>query len=440
MPLLDEFRDRMRSLAPRAGPAIVAVSGGPDSAALLDLLVRSTPTHGLELIVAHADHGIDPGSPRIADAVSALATAHGLPVEIGRLQLGTGASETVARERRYAWLESVRLARGANVILTGHHADDQTETIVMRFLRGSGPAGLSGMADRAGPILRPLLPFRRESLARYVHERGLSDWSDPANADPRHLRSWIRGELLPQVVARLPDLSERVGSVAEQARLGREAWDRVLEALPTLDSRRDDDGFSVAAAPLAGYDSALGIAIVAALGRRAGRIIGPRRAHAILALARNGESGRYVPLGGGWVAEIAFRRLRLRPPELEPGAPVELTGPSGEIAWGGWRVRWMPGAAPAGQARRSMETWLSAGAAVELRSPMPGERIFPLGGTGRRLLVRCFQDARVPRSRRRDWPVLAVGGEIAWVPGVCRSATHLPVEGAEAVRVDVAYA
>ena len=440
MPLLEAFTRHMESMDLPAGPAVVAVSGGPDSMALLDLLVRSRSSHRLDLVVAHADHGIHPESARVADAVVAFAASHGVPAEVGRLGLGPGATETVARERRYAWLESVRLARGASVILTGHHADDQTETVVMRFLRGSGPAGLAGMADRSGAVFRPLLPFRRESLARYVHERGLPVWADPANAEPRHLRSWLRGELLPGIQARLPDLPERLERAAGQARLNREAWDGVLDRLPDLDVWREEDGISVAAVPLAGYDSALGIAIVGALGRRAGRTIGPRRARAVLGLARNGGSGRTVLLGNGWFAEMAFGRLHLRSPGQPAGPPQSLTGSSGDLTWGRWRLRWERGIAAGAPSRQSMATWVSGDAGLEVRAPRPGERILPLGGTGRRLLVRCFQDARVARSRRPGWPVLAAGGEIAWVPGVCRSATHLPLEGTEAVRVDVAYA
>ncbi len=443
MSLLDDFTRRMLVLAAANdfanGAAVVAVSGGPDSVALLDLLVRSASTHRLSLIVAHADHGIHPESARVAAQVAAIAEGYGLPLELGRLMLGPDAGETIARERRYAWLESVRLAQGASVILTGHHADDQIETVAMRFLRGSGPAGLAGMADRSSTIVRPLLPFRREELARYVHERGLSVWTDPANTDPRHLRSWLRGVLLPQVEARLPDFGERLQQVSDQARLSRRAWDAVLDRLPELDVRHDDDAFSVAAAPLAGYDSALGIAIVGALGRRAGHSIGPRRARSVFGLVRTGGSGNSVPLGADWRAELAFGRLRLVGPGTR-AEPAALAGAAGEIAWGRWWVRWARDAAPAVQERRGMQAWVGGAHGLVIRPPAAGDRLVPLGGTGSRLLVRCFQDARIPRSRREGWPVVEAAGEIAWVPGVCRAATHLPLEGAEAVRVDVAYA
>ena len=85
-----------------------------------------------------------------------------------------------------------------------------------------------------------------------------------------------------------------------------------------------------------------------------------------------------------------------------------------------------------------MTAWFPAGQ-LSVRAPVEGERMIPLGGRGRRLLVRCFQDARVPRARRASWPVLEAGGRAIWVPGVCRTDVLVPLPGSEALRVDVAY-
>jgi len=216
------------------GTWLVAVSGGPDSVALLLLLSDLAASRGLSLVVAHVDHGIHPASAEVAARVEQLAARRRLPVVVGRLALGAGATETEARAARYAWLREQARPLGALGILTGHHADDQAETVLMRVLRGSGPAGLAGMSRRAGDLVRPLLSFRREELAQYLLEQGEVAWLDPANADPRHLRSWIRASLLPRVAERLPDVSERLHAVAAQARLERDAWDEVLERLPAL--------------------------------------------------------------------------------------------------------------------------------------------------------------------------------------------------------------
>ena len=144
---------------------MVAVSGGPDSVALLDLLHTLAPDLGLSLVVAHADHGIQADSGTVGQAVAALARRYGLPFELGELRLGSEASETAARRARYAWLAEVQRHRAARYLVTAHHSDDQVETIVLRLLRGSGPAGLAGMPARArGGLVRPLLPFTRRDL------------------------------------------------------------------------------------------------------------------------------------------------------------------------------------------------------------------------------------------------------------------------------------
>lgn len=417
------------------GTAVAAVSGGPDSVALLDLLARTRPAHRLEIIVAHADHGIHPESAAVAATVRALAASYGCPCEVGELRLGAGASETDAREARYRWLHDVAARHHAAAILTAHHADDQAETVLMRLLAGSGPAGLAGMAPRTGVVVRPLLPFRREELVQYVHERGLSCWDDPANTDPAHLRSWLRTAVLPIIAAGVPAVVANLGRAARLARAERTAWDAALTALPELDCRAETGGISVAAGPLVGYDSALADAILRALGRRIGCVIGERRAERLRQLAREGRSGHWVPLGSRFRAELAFARLRLHR-VTEPPVAVRLAAPTGEASWGDWSVRWSRGAAPGTQGRVGMTAWFAADA-LNLRPPVPGDRIRPMGGRGTRPLVRCFQEAKVPRGRRGGWPVLESDGSAVWVPGVCRADALVPEPGAEALRVDV---
>jgi tRNA(Ile)-lysidine synthase len=440
MSLLDAFRSHIAGLGLGPGRALVAVSGGPDSVALLDLLARTGEVHGLELVIAHVDHGIHADSAPVAQAVRSLAHSYGLPAEVGELRLGPAAGETLARTRRYAWLEETRDRLGAAIIVTAHHADDQIETVLMRVLAGSGPAGLAGMAPHSGALLRPLLPFPRADLAAYLNERGLSGWLDPANADPRHLRSWIRTELLPLIRDRVPRVGANLERLAAQAAGDRAAWDAVLDTLPELDLRSEADGISVAASVLADYDSALIQAVVLALARRAGSRLGPTRAARVLKLLRDGVSGARVPLGGNWIAELAFGRLHISPTASEPVIqPRTMEGTRGSAVWGRWRFRWQQGLAPEHHDRSTLTAWF-ASPVLTVRAWAAGERVKPIGGTGRRLIVRCLQENRVPRSRRPAWPVVVQGDEIVWVPGVCRSDAQIPPGGLEALRVDAEYA
>ena len=439
MTLLARFRQELASLHLAPGRALVAVSGGPDSVVLLHLLHQTRKLHGLELVVAHFDHGIHPDSRLVAAGVRELAAQFGLSTEVGEGRLGAAAGETAARSARWAWLEQTRIRLGAELILTAHHADDQVETVLMRVLRGSGPAGLAGMAARGSLVVRPLLTFRRSELLAYLQSEGLDAWTDPANGDPRHLRAWLRTELLPNLRARLTEVDGALLRLGRQAARDRGAWGAVLELLPGLDFRLEDDGFSVAAGVLSGYDSALAESVLVAAGRQAGCRLGRRAAARVLGLGARGVSGTSVPITEGWSAEMAFGRLLIsRRAAAQTGTAWTLQGPAGEGRWGRWRLRWSREPAPAAQRRDGLVAWFVPGP-LEVRQWRPGERIRPLGGTGRRLLVRCFQDARVPRSRRGEWPVLAGPDGVLWLPGVSRSDAALPAAGMEAVRVDAEH-
>ncbi|HLQ22403.1 MAG TPA: tRNA lysidine(34) synthetase TilS [Gemmatimonadales bacterium] len=168
--------------------------------------------------------------------------------------------------------------------------------------------------------------------------------------------------------------------------------------------------------------------------------MGPKRADRVATLVGSGASGAQVPLGGGWIAELAFGRLGLlRPAAVADRSETPLAGEPGVALWCGWRITWSLAEAPKRQERVSTTAWIDPGG-LAVRGWRPGDRIRPLGGRGSRLLVRCFQDARIPRSRRAAWPVVTSQGSVVWVPGVCRSDLLVPRAGAEALRVDAELA
>lgn len=437
MTLEERFDRHLAALRLPHGVALVAVSGGPDSLALLALLARSPAASGLELRVAHADHGIHPDSAAVAESVRATAARHSLPAHVGTLVLGPGAGETLAREVRYDWLLRLAAETGAVVIFTAHHRDDQVETILMRVLEGSGPAGLAGIAAWRGMLVRPLLPYRREELAEYLHQTGLQSWSDPANQDLRHQRSWIRTQLLPILRERMPDVDRRLLAMGRQAAANRRAWDAMLDRVSGLDLMHEPGGVSVAATTLKGYDSGVIRALLSALGRRAGYQIGPARAARVERLILKGRSGAVAELGAGCSAELSFDRLRLFRGSVHPvlWAPAALEGPSGLRTAGRWYLNWRGETAPDRMERNQPMSWFEKGSYI-VRPWRAGDHLRPLGGTGRRLVVRCMQDARIPRSMRAAWPVVEAEGHIVWVPGVCRSADRVPAPGTQSLRID----
>src|SRR3989475_1863137 len=347
--LLDRFREHLQRarLLTRPGTAIVAVSGGPDSVALLDLLQAVAAERGLALVVAHADHGMRADSRLVGQAVRELATRYRLPFELGELHLGPEARETVARRARYAWLREVQRRGAARSLVTAHHQDDRVERVLRRVWRGGAPAGLAGIPARArGGLFRPLLAFTRAELAAHVVAQRLAVHEDPANRDPRHLRSWIRLELLPLIERRLGAASRAdLLRLARAAAQERRAWGRLLELVPELGLRREPHGFAVARASLARYDSALSVALLRAAARRVGLVLGPARGPRPVRLPR-GAAGRPVPLGGEWIAEVAFAQMRGYRSVACAAGPVVETGERGGAGFGAFRIQWRPNAAP----------------------------------------------------------------------------------------------
>jgi len=150
----------------------------------------------------------------------------------------------------------------------------------------------------------------------------------------------------------------------------------------------------------------------------------------------SGASGRRVPLGGEWIAEVAFAELRVYRGVACAAEQVVATSERGGAVFGAFRVAWRPEAAPDRVERAAWTTWIAA-SEWQLRTPRSGDRVLPLGGVGRRPVRRLLMEARVPRSERGRYPVVARGATILWVPGVCRSAADLPGPGTPAVRLDV---
>ncbi len=183
------------ALAALPAEVLVAVSGGVDSIALLEALVRT----GRQPVVLHFNHGWRPESAREAEEVAAAAKRHGLRTVHGRARPGPR-TEAAARAQRYAFFARAAQKLGRRDLVLAHHADDQVETFLLQLLRGSG-AGARGMMSetmRAGLILhRPWLGVWKKEIVAYARARRLAWSEDSSNTDPRHLRNLVRRRLLP---------------------------------------------------------------------------------------------------------------------------------------------------------------------------------------------------------------------------------------------------
>jgi len=428
------------------GLALLAVSGGLDSVALLDLMCFLKAELELDLAVAHIAHGISDEAAEAVPKVRELARTYEIPFYMEELALGGGATETVARKARYEALRSIQDRLRASYVATAHHQDDQVETVLFRFLRGSGVAGLAGISP-SGPngLVRPLLNFSKAELEAWLLARYPDPscrpplFDDPANADVRHDRSWLRHELLPILRRRFGStLDSRLVDVGIHAKRNNAAWGAVLETLPDLELRHESESIELARAPLRRYDKLLSECILRTVAREVGCRIGQTRAKLLLDFATGGISGRSMQLGMGWEATLVFEKVRIwktSQSELPKAVKVEFVpGGEGRFSWGEWVFSWQ--SEPAGSSRRdSNTTWLVCGA-YDVRAPRPGDRILPLGGVGSRKLRRLLMEARIPVSERTGIPVFTQADRTLWVPGICRSADLVPGVGEPAVRLD----
>ena len=173
-----------RALRPFDAPAIIGLSGGPDSLAM----AAAAAAERKDVRCVVVDHGLQDGSAEVAERAVQTVQAFGLAAEIGRVDVPPGNLEAAARRARYEAL----LAYGADVWV-GHTADDQAETLLLGALRGNP----SGMAPRNGRIVRPFLGIRRADTVGACEELGLDPWHDPMNADPAFRRVAMRKRVLP---------------------------------------------------------------------------------------------------------------------------------------------------------------------------------------------------------------------------------------------------
>jgi len=191
---LVRFRADLERLAGGApGGLGVAVSGGPDSLALLVLASAAFPGN---VRAATVDHGLRPESSGEAESVAQACARLDVPHAVLRPSVPiSGNLQSAARRARYALLEAWRSEQGLDWVLTAQHADDQAETLLMRLNRGSGVAGLAGIRAVNGRVLRPLLDWRRAELEAVVGQAGLEPVVDPSNRDERFDRARLRREL-----------------------------------------------------------------------------------------------------------------------------------------------------------------------------------------------------------------------------------------------------
>ncbi len=430
---------------------LVACSGGSDSLALLDLLVMLHGEGGPRILCAHFEHGIRKEESHIdAEFVADVCAQWGVPFIYGAKDVPHYARahrlslETAARECRYAFLRRERMQHGWDSIVTGHHADDLAETVLMRILRGTGTTGLAAMRDKDGVLLRPLLAITRATIEAYIKKRHLHPRHDATNDDVSHaVRNRIRHCLLPELrkyynpslVRALTQLSTLAAE--EDAFLAGLAEEAFLHAY-------HEKGLSQKV--LRGLHPALQRRVLRMYWvRKTGRAkdfsyLHEERMRALVhveAVARCGLPHGYTASSGyGYIAlhrtEPCTRGMGMDERMAEIFLPMERE--YAIIKFRGFAIHIRRISCMTAEDRRSMAVKsavyvdLAQVPPLVLRTRRAGDYVRL--SVGRKKIKEIFIDDKVPRACRDDIPLIALAGthEILWIAGGRRSVLALVTE------------
>ena len=435
---------RCQGLMSRGGRVVVGVSGGADSVCLLNILHKYRSTLGIEIHVAHLNHGLRGAeADRDAEFVRALADRLDLPATIDKRDVEAWRSryrltpEEAAREVRYRFLSETA---GGDTVAVAHTRSDHVETVMLHLLRGAGLSGLVGLKEdtvlsysrMSGlRLIRPLICLTRPEVEAYCRDAGLEYRADSTNVSITPTRNRIRLKLLPEIRR---EFNPRVDEALERlSRLAADDLDYIRIQAASAESeivRREGETRVIDRAGLAGLHPALRRAVLkSALAGALGSAKDIEAGHIedMLDIAAGG-AGRAVDLPRGLVFRAGYSELYLGSGTVPAAGWPAISGEyrliiPGETLLPGWRVtaEVLPVSEigePAAQADRmtALLDLARTGNELIVRGRRDGDRFRPLGLGAEKKLKDFFSDSRVPRERRAGVPVVTAG-RIVWVAG-----------------------
>ncbi len=422
------IEDAVRSALERCGLAredavlVAAVSGGPDSMALLHILLALSKELGFRLSAAHFNHRIRASAAGDARFVSNVCKRMGVECVVGAKDVPQYAREnklsleTAAREARYAFLNECARARGASCVALAHHLGDQVETLLMHILRGSSLSGLCAMRELSGGLFRPMLDISRADIEAYCFVNHVAYVLDETNTKTDIVRNRVRHELLPVLRRYNPAFDDAAMRLIEHARRDNDALDAMAKSAFSELSRRVPGGVALKCEPLSALPEALSgrvllMAVESVLGSRKDYEL----THVSGALALLGKaSGAQMDLPHKLTAALGYGELLIIkaisyifyfPFQAVTETPLGTFSLCGSESGASF-------CAPVGS--------IALGSACA-RTRRPGDWMRPKGLGGRKKVQDILVDNKIPRVYRDSLPLIAMDDEVLWIPGVCAS-------------------
>jgi tRNA(Ile)-lysidine synthase len=420
---------------------VVAVSGGPDSVAMLHVLNTLRATYGIDLHVAHLEHGLR-GDAGLDDMrfVEQLCGDLGLPVAVRRINVAARAAastlpvEAVARKARYAFLHDVLGEAGANKIATGHNANDQAETLLLNLLRGSGIAGLRGIRPAMeGRVIRPLIETRRDEILAYLREKGLDFKIDATNEEEIYERNRVRKSLIPLIEREFnPRIVDSLVRTAAVFSLVVEYFDGEVEKARKSCCRTEEGRVTVDLEAFKAQPHVVKLFTLYSILRSLegdDQVVSFDTLSALLNIAYRSRSGSRVDIGSGIAAVREFDTLVIgrdmamaEPYEVSLSLPGTTSIPETGLSLETAVLTERPDSADvyrSGQAAYFDLDLLSL--PLVARNWREGDRLVPFGLSGSKKVHDVFIDGKIPVGERARIPMVCDGEGIVWVAGVRRS-------------------
>ncbi len=431
---LTSAADRCSMFSP-GDKVLVAVSGGPDSIALLHALHTRSSEFGITLHVAHLNHGIR-GEAADLDAmfVQEYGSNLGLPVTVEKVdvpsimrEMGTGEEET-ARTLRYKFLRNTATYIGADKIALGHNADDRAETVLFNIIRGTGIGGLGSILPVQGDLVRPLIDTPRFRIEQYINEHSLPYRVDESNFDTTYTRNRIRHDLIPLLERDYnPRVKDALVRLAEIAAMDHDLVLQLAKSRRMKIARRDgiDVQGLLNTPPAVQYELLLR---EIAEHRGDDKDITFEQVRRIIDALRSGEDFK-ITLPSGVLYAVresdVFRiEHKTEPPSVEQFlTKITIPGVT-EIGQVGMRIEAEIIENPVAQKTPQCEALIDAdklAGPLQARMAWPGDRMRPFGMKGTKKLHDVFIDKKIPRDQRARTVVITDNEKIVWVVGVAVS-------------------